>query len=371
MRIDFFTPVSFYAYDSNSVSERFINKIGSSLDHLANFRSERLSVYNKLELRTYEGKLVEWESGTAHKLIVNALKIAFWAMPLFAALAFDDIRVCIAAGVITTTAFLGKCAYRALHKFIYIQTPEEIISKAIEKYGAAAMQDANDMLLLTQIITGSDIENKHAEYVYTLYNVHAEKGHAESMYLLGNCLLEGYGCQAVQKEGIAWLKKAAGQNHEAAKKKVAELDNATTIPSLNKSQKGSLTPSEVKSIKATLEKSTSQKRLSLSPEDQEIEKKINKIYGRSGQAAISNPFQMLSIVNQIKKIDTKGTHKEEIFSLYLMHANKNHAESMYLVGSCYLDGEGCAKDMNEAVKWLKKAADKGNKKAHAILDEII
>lgn len=46
-----------------------------------------------------------------------------------------------------------------------------------------------------------------------------------------------------------------------------------------------------------------------------------------------------------------------------MMAAKGDAVSQFVLGNCYLRGEGVPANINEAAKWLIKAADQGNKDA--------
>ncbi len=53
----------------------------------------------------------------------------------------------------------------------------------------------------------------------------------------------------------------------------------------------------------------------------------------------------------------------------LLEAAKNgDAAAQYNLGCCYYKGNGVAKDMSEAVKWLRKAAEQGLEPAKKALE---
>lgn len=63
--------------------------------------------------------------------------------------------------------------------------------------------------------------------------------------------------------------------------------------------------------------------------------------------------------------DGKGVEKDfcQAFKLYYSSAMQGFAPAQYQLAFCYINGEGVAKDKNEGIKWLKKAARKGDENA--------
>jgi len=62
--------------------------------------------------------------------------------------------------------------------------------------------------------------------------------------------------------------------------------------------------------------------------------------------------------------------EQKAFALYMKAAQKNHAEAMSVVGSCYLYGAGVAKDTRKGIEWLTKAADAGLVSASTELGDL-
>jgi TPR repeat protein len=58
------------------------------------------------------------------------------------------------------------------------------------------------------------------------------------------------------------------------------------------------------------------------------------------------------------------------FAQYMKAAQKNHADGMSVVGSCYLYGVGVAKNRAKGLEWLAKAANAGNTAAAAELGDL-
>ena len=52
----------------------------------------------------------------------------------------------------------------------------------------------------------------------------------------------------------------------------------------------------------------------------------------------------------------------------LMEENTDDASIQYVIGLCYLNGDGTEKDTAEAEKWLTRAANQGHEQAKALLE---
>ena len=57
--------------------------------------------------------------------------------------------------------------------------------------------------------------------------------------------------------------------------------------------------------------------------------------------------------------------KEE-FEELKKNAEQGDADAQYNLGNAYLNGNGVEKDLEEAAKWFKKAADRGHKEARLL-----
>lgn len=66
----------------------------------------------------------------------------------------------------------------------------------------------------------------------------------------------------------------------------------------------------------------------------------------------------------------KSEKNEEAFEYYLKAARQGDAEAQYNLGVCYRKGYGVEKDLTEAVKWLRKAADQGFAEAQDMLRKL-
>ena len=68
--------------------------------------------------------------------------------------------------------------------------------------------------------------------------------------------------------------------------------------------------------------------------------------------------------------DGVAVDKAEAVKWLRKAAEKGHPESQTMLGMCYLNGEGVAADKTEAVKWLWKAAEQGYLLAQEELEKI-
>lgn len=59
--------------------------------------------------------------------------------------------------------------------------------------------------------------------------------------------------------------------------------------------------------------------------------------------------------------------KEKAVGLFHKAAKQNPADAQYNLALCYVKSEGVPQDLEEGVKWLRKAARNGNKEADRIL----
>ena len=145
---------------------------------------------------------------------------------------------------------------------------------------------------------------------------------AEAQYTLGVLLLEGQ--ESVEKntmEGLSFLRKAAAQNHQLAKRYLEKRDGKLT--GLN--NKNSSPPS--------------------SPNDKIMIERAKKLYTGVGSSK-----------------DYQGAYK-----IFWPLANSGNAEAARYVGLMKLSGKGTTKSLQEAKQWLSVAAQKGDELSGQIL----
>ena len=73
--------------------------------------------------------------------------------------------------------------------------------------------------------------------------------------------------------------------------------------------------------------------------------------------------------NQILSRKGIGKDMRRAVNMYKMAAEKGNATAQYKYGYCLFNGEGVEKvDKEEAIKWVKKAANQGNYNATEFLE---
>ena len=80
-------------------------------------------------------------------------------------------------------------------------------------------------------------------------------------------------------------------------------------------------------------------------------------------AANASPKQNYKQVEKFQKSEKN----EEAFEYYLKAAKQGYANAQFILGFCYLNGDGVEEDLSEAVKWLRKAAIQGGAPAQCRL----
>ena len=97
------------------------------------------------------------------------------------------------------------------------------------------------------------------------------------------------------------------------------------------------------------------------------EKDMDKAVEWYTRAAQLGHIMSRDIVERLTGERVQIKEKESPFQAYLRSAEKGDPDAMFIVGRCYQDGVGTEKDMDKAMEWLKKAADKGNAAAKRML----
>ena len=77
----------------------------------------------------------------------------------------------------------------------------------------------------------------------------------------------------------------------------------------------------------------------------------------------------MELADQLQKGQEKKNH-EEAFEIYLRMAEKNKDKAMAYLGRMYRDGKGVEKDLNKAIEWMRKAADKNVGWANELFDVL-
>jgi TPR repeat protein len=153
---------------------------------------------------------------------------------------------------------------------------------------------------------------------------------SEAQYTLGLLLLEGSGgITKNTSEGLALLRKAAGQDHQLAnlylKKREGRSDPSSSQPRISKE----ITP---------------------------------KPYPTDDRSTLERARQYYTGVGKTKDYDTA-------YGLFLPLAQGGNAEAARFVGLMKLTGKGTARDTTSARQWLSIAAQKGDRVAIRLLEE--
>ena len=167
------------------------------------------------------------------------------------------------------------------------------------------------------------------------YNKAAELGYRDAMYQLGLCYQFGKGVKKDPEMAVLWFNEAADQRHSEA---MCQLGLCYQFG---------------KGVK----------------KDRKMAAKCyNKAYHK-GLAEAMNQLELCheEIYERGLRNEVDGDFKAAVES-YKTAAGKGHPAAMYKLGSCYLLGKGCKKDVKMAAEWYAKAAHKGYPHAQEMLD---
>lgn len=373
MNINFFTPVNFDDYQADTHLEKVGNFVGSKLDELFYLGGKKFTVLTKLANRRFEGH-IEQRYSLPKFLLIAAIKIACWALPIIAAFSLSQTAGLATLGI-GVALFGAKCTYRFLHTFVQTElTQNEEIGAAFRTYGRAAFRNPSVMLNFVKMIIEIDQEKKHTKEVFNLYQFHANRGHPESLYWLALCYLEGNGCHSDQEKALQLLQESADKHCELATRKLEELQKQkeTKTPLLRQdSFIKSLNPQQFNDLKDALSGSVRSRPVKqLTPEQLKVREAIEAAYEETGTQAIASAAWMHRLVKKIRSIDKEGEYNKDIFNLYQLHADKKDSQAMFLLAGCYEQGTGCDKDEQKAIEWYQAAAARKNVRARRRLEEL-
>jgi hypothetical protein len=270
--------------------------------------------------------------------------------------AYKWTRVAAAKGVAAAQTRLGLLLMTGLG------VPDQDSKGAFSEFLKAAKQGNVEAMYLVGVayVTGYGVEGSHDEALKWA-RLGAQKGHAGAQYLLGTMYLHGWGVTSDLPAATGWLLKAGAQGNAQAFELLAEMPDEvhadTIVPMLRQA------------AQAGSEKAPAALGLKLS----ELEDPKARAEGLAWlrQAARSNANARITLGKVLVgdcPHDAGFYHHEhgcvkwpapdaaEGARILLAAAEAPGGAPAYLaVAHLYAEGQGVAKDMNEAYRWLKRA----------------
>lgn len=210
---------------------------------------------------------------------------------------------------------------------------------------------------------GQMVKMNH-EKAYFWHLQAANKEDAETQHILGFMLADGKGVSQNFIQALQWWKRAAKNNN---------ADAQCTLGNVYASGNGD--KQDYKKAVSYFTQAANQgnpmalSRLGMMYEmghgvPQDIEEAI-KLYTAAAQKGEVNAQIRLKELSQDQQ---EGEDDTERFKWHLKNAKRDNPYDQVIVGLSYEAGEGTPKNNEEALKWYKKAVEKGEIKAQVLLD---
>ena len=178
------------------------------------------------------------------------------------------------------------------------------------------------------------------------YQKAAEQGYAPAQFKIASAYETGNGKKKDLTESLNWYRKAAVQGHAEASGKLK------TVELLLNAQNGKA-DAQYELARAYETGNGVKKDLA---EAIEWYKKAAALNHVEAQYRLAQAYETGEGVKQ-------GKNLAEAVKWYRKAAEQNHVSAQYKLALAYETGNGVKKDLAEAVKWYKKAAEKGNTEA--------
>ncbi len=199
--------------------------------------------------------------------------------------------------------------------------------------------------LLTQASDGEQVTDNHSEAA-KWYNIAAEKGYSQAMRQLGYMYENGKGVTQDIAKALNWYRRNLTMEQNSPDSETKTVDF-------------------LKERISTLEKDSL---AMLSTEKVNAGKKVNtgKKENHSNLSTSAKPDYYI----KGDKAYSNGDYFEA-FQYYEKAAKEDgNVSAMVAIGRLYEKGQGVSKDINEAINWYRKAANKGNALAKSKLNEL-
>ena len=271
-----------------------------------------------------------------------------------------------------------------------IESTENNLSNEIKKDEIEETKEKNNSNELGMFETANSFYNqKKYKKAFKLFKKSAEQGNSQAQYNLGAMYENGEGTEENIEQAKYWYKKSADQGDEDAKEALKELEIEETKEKNNSNEN-----KKTKNIFRSPEDSDgSIERYKKAAEEGDEKAKDAlknlKEYEEEVLRSKNKVTQMQEVFSE--KIEKKENEKEKAVSLYekglkyysqaqpdyyfafqyfMKSAKLGYALAQYNLAVMYENGTYVDKNIDEAIKWYKKAAEEGDEKAQKALKEL-
>lgn len=276
-----------------------------------------------------------------------------------------------------------------------MSAPIDLSGKALEYYEKAQKGDAEAQFQLGLCYyNGENGAEEDNDQAFAWFSKAGSQGHADAIYYIGNCYNGGYGVEKDYNKAIEYYHQAVNKGSNKAMNKIGlcywngegvakdyniandwflkagEAGNEYGYSNLGNSYRdGDGVEKDLNKALELYAKADSIKeryRLesysvwSKNNNQHQIEKDcLDLIYKKSGISAITKLANCYYNGTSYNDIEIEED-KKHAFVYYGIASSVGDVDAMPKLGDCYLNGIGCQKNIEEAIKWYKKATELGN-----------
>ena len=206
--------------------------------------------------------------------------------------------------------------------------------------------------LAKRFVNGDGVVRDDAE-AYEWYRKAAEQGHADSQYMVGRYLEEGWsGIAKKAYEAVQWYRKAAEQGHKDAQYNLGRCLEVGKGVAGNQAE-------AYQWYKKAVEQGCAEAKEAVAKIEAAIKKReaFDNLVQSANNGVASAQYEL---AERFMNGNGVAENKIEAYRWYRKAAEQGHAEAQNLVGRYLTEGwGGIAKDEYEAVEWYRKAAEQG------------
>ena len=198
----------------------------------------------------------------------------------------------------------------------------------------------------------------------------AEQGHVEAQYKLALAYENGNGMTKDLSEAVKWYRKAAEQGHVEAQYKLAlAYENGYGITQdLSEAVKWYHKAAELKHPEASRHLQSAEVLLAAQNGNAEAQYNLALAY-ENGNGMTKDLSEAVKWYRKAAEQGHAGAQKELKTAELLLNAQNGNAEAQYKLAQAYEKGSGVTKDLTEAMAWYHKAAEQGLAEAQYKLAE--
>lgn len=234
--------------------------------------------------------------------------------------------------------------------------------------------------------------------IINLFQVDADKGNSEWQYQLAKCYLHGIGIESSNYKAVSLLEKSAKQNYVKAQFMLGEYhagkydtrkypryytnDSRKSVQWFKKAANNGYAPAQCELGKLYVKgkvdnfgenhyEAAKLFKLAAAQGDAEAKYKLSQAYftGCGVEKDMEKSYNYLRSATisefpeaqcEMGEFAQKKKLYLEAFRLFQKAATQGHAKAQFLLGMCYIRGEGTIADRDKAVEYFLKSSEQGN-----------